>query len=97
MRTVVGLDISLQKTAMCVLDLDGQLVWQGKIDSEPGPLIEKLRIWQDEIDVVGLEACPLSEWLHRNLVAAGFRAVCVETRHVTICSATSSMRRRRRS
>ena len=81
MRKVVGLDISLQKTAMCVLDLDGQLVWQGKIDSEPGPLIEKLRIWQDEIDVVGLEACPLSEWLHRNLVAAGFRAVCVETRH----------------
>jgi transposase len=30
---------------------------------------------------VGLEACPLSEWLRRHLVAAGFKAVCVETRH----------------
>jgi len=31
--------------------------------------------------VVGLEACPLSEWLHRHLVAAGLNAVWVETRH----------------
>ena len=81
MRKVVGLDISLQKTAVCVLDHDGQIVWQGKIDSEPGPLIEKLKMWQDEIDLVGLEACPLSEWLHTNLVAAGFKAVCVDVRH----------------
>ena len=70
-----------RKTAVCVLDHDGQLVWQGKVDSEPGPLIDKLQLWRDQIDVVGLEACPLSEWLHRHLVAAGFKAVCVETRH----------------
>jgi transposase len=81
MRKVVGLDISLQKTAVCVLDRDGELVWQGKVDSEPGPLIDKLQLWRDQIDVVGLEACPLSEWLHRHLVAAGLNAVCVETRH----------------
>jgi transposase len=81
MRKVVGLDISLQKTAVCVLDRDGQLVWQGKIDSEPGPLIEKLKTWQDKIDLVGLEACLLSEWLYANLVEAGFKAVCVEVRH----------------
>jgi transposase len=35
MQNAVGLDISLQKTAVCVLDRDGQLVWQGKLDSEP--------------------------------------------------------------
>ncbi len=81
MRKVVGLGISLQKTAVCVLDHDGQLVWQGKVDREPGPLIEKLRLWRDQIDVVRLDACPLSEWLHRHLVAAGFKAICVETRH----------------
>jgi transposase len=81
MRKVVGLDISLRKTAVCVLDHDGELVWQGKEDSEPGPLIDKLQLWRGQIDVVGLEACPLSEWLHRHLVAAGLNAVCVETRH----------------
>jgi transposase len=80
MRKVVGLDISLKKIAVCVLDRDGQLVWQGKVDAEPGPLTEKLRLWRDEIGLVGLEACPLSEWLHRHLIADGFNAVCVETR-----------------
>jgi transposase len=80
MRKVVGLDISLKKIAVCVLGRDGQLVWQGKVDAEPGPLAERLRPWRDEIDLVGLEACPLSEWLHRHLVADGYNAVCVETR-----------------
>ena len=61
---------------MCVLDRDGQLVWQGKIDGEPGPLIEKLRTWQDGTDLVGQGACLLSEWLHANLIEA-----CVEVRH----------------
>ena len=80
MRKVVGLDISLKKIAVCVLDRDGQPEWQGNVDAEPGPLAEKLRLWRDEIDLVGLEACPLSEWLHRHLIADGFNAVCVETR-----------------
>jgi transposase len=43
MRKVVGLDISLNKVAVCVLAVDGNLIWQGKVDSEPGPLIDKLR------------------------------------------------------
>ena len=37
--------------------------------------------WRDEIDTVGLEACPLSEWPHRHLIEVGFNAVCVEVRH----------------
>jgi transposase len=77
MRKVVGLDISLKKIAVCVLDRDGALVWQGKVDAEPGPLAQKLQPWRDEIDLMGLEACPLSEWLHRHLVADGFKAICV--------------------
>src|SRR5215469_11343163 len=31
---------------------------------------------------VGLEAGPLSQWLHAGLVAAGFEAALLETRHV---------------
>ena len=81
MRMVVGLDISLDKIAVCVLATDGRLIWQGKVSCEPDPLIDKLATWQDAIDSVGLEACPMSEWLHRHLVAAGFNAICVDTRH----------------
>lgn len=38
MRKVIGLGISLWKTAVCVLSRDGQLVWQGKVESNPGLL-----------------------------------------------------------
>jgi len=61
MRKVVGLDFSLKKIVVCVPDRDRQLVWRGKVDAEPGPLAERLRPWRDEIDLVGLDACLLSE------------------------------------
>jgi transposase len=31
---------------------------------------------------IGLEAGPLSQWLHARLVEAGLPAICIETRHV---------------
>ena len=81
MRLVVGLDVSLEQTAVCVLGRDGTVVWQGKVASEPGPLTDRLRTWRGEIDLVGLEAAPLADHLYRALVADGFEAVCMETRH----------------
>jgi transposase len=81
MRVFVGLDVSLAKTAICVVDRDGGVVWQGKVTSEPGPLIERLAEWSGTIELAGIEACPLSEWLHRALREADIPAVCIETRH----------------
>ena len=38
----IGLNVSLAKTAVCVVDHDGVVQWQGKVSSEPGPLIKRL-------------------------------------------------------
>jgi transposase len=56
--------------------------WQGKVPSEPGPLIGRLAEWSGRIDLAGIEACALPEWLHRGLREAGIPVVCIETRHV---------------
>lgn len=69
MRKVVGLD----KTAVCVVDIDGTLVWRGRVDSEPGLLIDKLRAWQTEIDVV--VSTPPVIWFFRAFGAGGGRRV----------------------
>jgi hypothetical protein len=37
MRVFIGLDVSLAKTTICVVDHDGAVQWQGKVSSEPGP------------------------------------------------------------
>ena len=81
MGVFIGLDVSLSKTAVCVVDHDGAVLWQGKVPSEPGPLIARLGEWSGVIDLAGIEACPLSEWLHRGLREAGIPAVCIEVRH----------------
>jgi len=80
MRVFVGLDVSLAKTAICVVDRDGAVQWQGKVPSEPSPIIERLAEWSGNIELAGIEACPLSEWLHRGLREAGVPIVCIETR-----------------
>jgi transposase len=63
MGVFIGLDVSLSKTPVCVVDHDGAVLWQGKVPSEPSPLIARLGEWSGVIDLAGIEACPLSEWL----------------------------------
>jgi transposase len=81
MALYVGLDVSLKTTSICVVEGDGSVVWEGKAESEPLALTSALMRWRDVIALVGIEACPLSEWLYGALVECGFHAVCIETGH----------------
>jgi Transposase len=72
---------SLKTTSICVVEADGTAVWEGKTESEPAALIKALLRWRGIITLVGVEACPLSEWLYGALVESGFQPVCIETRH----------------
>jgi transposase len=81
MALYVGLDVSLRTTSICVVEPNGSAVWEGKAESEPALLIKALIGWRSEIALIGIEACPLSEWLYGALVDSGFQTVCIETRH----------------
>lgn len=81
MMYFVGLDISLKMTAVCIVKTDGTVIWEGKVLSEPVALAKALSHWRHEIALIGLEACPLSEWLYGGLVESGFDVRCLETRH----------------
>ncbi|MCG8503706.1 MAG: IS110 family transposase [Sphingomonadales bacterium] len=81
MTFFVGLDIALKKTAVCVVDNAGDIVFEGTTLSDPDDLIAKLERWRDDIALIGLEACPLSEWLHGSLAETGYDVRCLETRH----------------
>lgn len=81
MTLFVGLDIALKKTAVCVVDDAGDIVFEGTALSEPEDLAKRLERWRDDIALIGLEACPLSEWLHGALAETGYDVRCLETRH----------------
>ncbi|MCC5972313.1 MAG: IS110 family transposase [Pararhodobacter sp.] len=82
MNMFIGLDVSLASTAVCVLDERGKVMKETKVESEPAALIAFLRGLSGSAISTGLEAGPLSQWLHRHLTDAGFEVVLMETRQV---------------
>src|SRR5689334_19091235 len=78
----VGIDVSLEQSSVCVVDATGRVVREAKVASEPEVLIGFLASLTVPLTRVGLEAGPLSQWLHAGLIAGGYDAVLLETRHV---------------
>src|ERR687897_1562175 len=78
-----GIDVSLELSSVCILDASGQIVREAKVASEPEALATFLASLNLPLTRVGLEAGPLSQWLHAGLVQAGFEVMLLETRHVT--------------
>ncbi len=82
MEHYAGIDVSLEQSSVCVVDATGHIVREAKVASEPEALIGFLLGLALPLARIGLEAGPLSQWLHAALVRAGFDAVLLETRHV---------------
>lgn len=82
MQYYAGIDVSLELSSVCVVDAKGKIVKEAKVGSDPDALVSFIRSLDLPIDRIGLEAGPLSQWLHAGLTKAGFEAVLLETRHV---------------
>jgi transposase len=80
MRLYAALDVSMKKTAVCVMDHDGHLLREVDVPTCPEALGQVLREHQSRLERVGLEAGPMSEWLIRGLAGLGVNAVLMETR-----------------
>lgn len=77
-----GIDVSLDQSSVCVVDGSGRIVRELKVSSDPDALVRFFRAAEVSFTRVGLEAGPLSQWLHAGLIEAGIPAVLIETRHV---------------
>ena len=60
----------------------GRIIREAKVASEPEALVGFFAGLGVTVTRIGLEAGPLSQWLHAGLTGAGFEAVLLETRHV---------------
>lgn len=82
MKIFIGIDVSLASSAFCVLDQHGQILKEAQVASEPEAFVGYLRSLPEPIEAIGLEAGPLSQWLHRGLAEAGIDATLLETRRI---------------
>ena len=82
MEHYAEIDVSLELSSVCVVDAQGKIVRETKVASEPEALVAFFASLGFAVKRIGLEAGPLSAWLHAGLKRAGFDTVLLETRHV---------------
>ncbi|MCR9193046.1 MAG: IS110 family transposase [Gammaproteobacteria bacterium] len=90
MTYYVGLDVSLRSVNLCVIDDQGEIVSEAKVDSEPEDIVAQLDSFKPQIKALALEAGTLTQYLTYGLQQAGYVVICMEARQVH--SALAAMR-----
>ena len=90
MTYYAGIDVSLRSVNICVVDDGGKLVAETKLPSDVQEIVAYLDELEYSIDIVGLEAGTLAQYLTYGLQSAGFEVACMEAQQVK--AALSAMR-----
>src|SRR3546814_475873 len=96
MTKYAGLDVSMEETAICVIDGDGRVVAEAKVATEPAAIAAYLARWSGSLAKVGLEAGSLSPWLWHALRDLGLPVVCMEARRLKAYAKASPVKTDRR-
>jgi len=96
MTKYAGLDVSLEETAICIVDETGGIVREASVATEVEAIEAYLSALGVELARVGLEAGPLSGWLYAGLRAAGWSAICIETRRMRAVTRTMPVKNDRK-
>ena len=90
MTYYAGLDVSLRTVNICIIDGDGGVAAETKLPSDVQEIVTYLDELEFDIEIVGLEAGTLTQYLTYGLQYAGYDVVCMEARRVK--AALSAMR-----
>ena len=82
MKQYAGIDVSLECSSVCVVEANGKILREARVASEPEALIAWFGSSGFELERIGLEAGPLSQWLFAAMREAGLAVELLETRHV---------------
>ena len=77
----VGLDVSLKRIAVCIVDSSGKVAREVSVTSTPDAVSRELKRFAQPVERIGLEAGPSSAWLARGLRAAGLPAIVIDATH----------------
>ena len=81
MEQYVGLDVSLKETSICVVDASGEIVFEGRVMSDPDAIAAVIGEKAPSVARIGLETGPTSTWLWTELHGHGLPVVCLDARH----------------
>lgn len=73
-----GLDVSLATTAICVVDGEGETVFECAVDTSPDAIVAAVNTYRQDLRRVGLETGAASNWLYNQLLERSLPAVCLD-------------------
>jgi len=79
----VGLDVSSKKTAVCIVDYEGNIIHEAMVDTEPLCIDICIKSTGFAVTKVGIESTNLAIWLCRELSDLGYTIICVESHHAS--------------
>ena len=80
MGLYVGLDVSLKRTSVCVIDGAGKVVWRGTASTSVEALAAVLQKQAPQAERIGLESGSMTPFLWHGLRMQGFAVVCLDAR-----------------
>ncbi len=92
MKYYAGLDVSLQETAVCIIDQEGNIVHEAMVTTEPLDISKYLSSKEIIYEHIGIEASNLAIWLYKELRKEDFPIVCIETRHAKAAMAAQNVK-----
>lgn len=78
-----GLDVSMKRTAVCIVDAAGKRVHETAVNSTPQAVAAAIQTAGVQIERVGLEAGVSSAWLARGLLAMGLPVIVIDATHAS--------------
>jgi transposase len=82
MECFAGLDVSLDTISICIVNADGDILLEKKIEAEAATIVAVLSRFGHPLKRIGLEAGPTSSWLYSELRCVGYAVICLECRHL---------------
>lgn len=77
----VGLDISVARTAVCIMNAAGQVAREQSVPSTPEAIAAAVKASGKEVERIGLEAGINSAWIARGLLEAKLPVVVIDATH----------------
>ena len=79
----VGLDVSMRRTAVCVIEPSGKVVREVSVETAPDAIAKAIAAVGKGVERVGMEAGSSSPFLARELTALGLPVVVIDAAHAS--------------
>jgi len=83
MKHYVGLDVSMKKTSVCIVNEQGKIVHESEVKTDPHTLADAIEKTGLKVELVGFESGSLGHYLTQGFKERALPAVCMDARKMS--------------